>query len=332
MSTNPLRELPSVDELLGRDELAALAESHGRPLVLAAARSALERAREDVRAGFPAGDLVARTVSELETRLAPRLRRVLNATGVVVHTNLGRAPLAESALARVQEVGAGYSNLEYDVAAGARGSRQDHVAAVLRELTGAEAALVVNNNAAALVLALNTLARGRDAIISRGELVEIGGSFRVPEIMARAGTHMVEVGSTNRTHAEDYAAAIGERTAVILKVHPSNFRVTGFTADVEVPRLAELARAHDVPLLHDLGSGLLIEAAALGLPYEPTAARALREGASLVTMSGDKLLGGPQAGIVVGSASLIEQLRRNPLCRALRVDKLTLAALEATLA
>jgi len=327
VSTNPLRELPSVDELLGRDELAALAESHGRPLVLAAARSALERAREDVRAGFPAGDLVARTVSELEARLAPRLRRVLNATGVVVHTNLGRAPLAESALARVQEVGAGYSNLEYDVAAGARGSRQDHVAAVLRELTGAEAALVVNNNAAAVLLALAALGEGREVIVSRGELIEIGDGFRIPDVLARSGATLVEVGTTNRTRLADYERAIGERTAALLRVHQSNFRIVGFTEHPGVRDLARLADRHGLPLVDDLGSGALVETR-----DEPTARASIEAGAHVVTFSGDKLLGGPQAGLAVGRADLIERMRRHPLQRALRADKLTLAALEGTLA
>ena len=327
MSTNPLRELPSVDELLGREELAALAESHGRPQVLAAARAALERAREDVRAGFPAGDLVMRTTAELEGRLAPRLRRVVNATGIVVHTNLGRAPLAESALARVQEVGAAYSNLEYDVAAGARGSRQDHVAAVLRELTGAEAALVVNNNAAAVLLALAALGEGREVIVSRGELIEIGDGFRIPDVLARSGATLVEVGTTNRTRLADYERAIGERTAALLRVHQSNFRIVGFTEHPSVRDLARLADRHELPLVDDLGSGALVETL-----DEPTARASIEAGAHVVTFSGDKLLGGPQAGLAVGRADLIERMRRHPLQRALRADKLTLAALEGTLA
>jgi L-seryl-tRNA(Ser) seleniumtransferase len=238
-SSNPLRELPSVDELLGRKELEALTAEHGRPLVKAAAQAALARAREDVKAGFPAGDPVERTVRELDARLRPGLRRVLNATGIVVHTNLGRAPLAEAALARVHEVGAGYSNLEYDLESGSRGSRQDHLAAVLRELSGAEAAIVVNNNAAAVLLAVAALAEGREVIVSRGELIEIGDGFRIPDVLTRSGATLVEVGTTNRTRLADFERALTERTAALLRVHQSNFRMVGFT---EQPRAAELAR------------------------------------------------------------------------------------------
>ena len=326
-SSNPLRELPSVDELLGRKELETLVEQHGRPPVLAAARSALARAREDVKAGFPAGDLVERTAAELEARLRPGLRRVLNATGVVVHTNLGRAPLAEAALERLREIGAGYSNLEYDVDAGTRGSRQDHVAAVLRDLTGAEAALVVNNNAAAVLLALAALAEGREVIVSRGELIEIGDGFRIPDVLARSGATLVEVGTTNRTKLADFERAITDRTAALLRVHQSNFRMVGFTEQPQARDLARLAERHGLALVDDLGSGALVE-----IGDEPTAAAGIEAGAHVVTFSGDKLLGGPQAGIAAGRADLIERMRRHPLQRALRVDKLTLAALEGTLA
>jgi L-seryl-tRNA(Ser) seleniumtransferase len=326
-SSNPLRELPSVDELAGRKELEASVALHGRALVVAAARAALSHAREDVQAGHPAGDLVARTEAELAGRLRPRLRRVLNATGVVVHTNLGRAPLAGAALARVQEIGANYSNLEYDLEAGARGSRQDHVAAVLRELTGAEAALVVNNNAAAVLLALAALAEGREVIVSRGELIEIGDGFRIPDVLARSGAALVEVGTTNRTRPADYERAITERTAALLRVHQSNFRIVGFTEQPRVRDLARLAERHGLALVDDLGSGALVETG-----DEPTVAASVAAGAHVVTFSGDKLLGGPQAGIAVGRADLIERMRRHPLQRALRADKLTLAALEGTLA
>jgi L-seryl-tRNA(Ser) seleniumtransferase len=325
--SNPLRELPSVDELLGRKELEILVERHGRTPVLAAARAALARAREDVTAGFPAGDLVERTSTELEARLRPSLRRVLNATGVVVHTNLGRAPLADAALERVREVGAGYSNLEYDVEAGSRGSRQDHVAAALRELTGAEAALVVNNNAAAVLLALAALAEGREVIVSRGELIEIGDGFRIPDVLVRSGATLVEVGTTNRTRPADYERAIGERTAALLRVHQSNFRMVGFTEQPRVQDLARLAERNGLPLVDDLGSGALVETG-----DEPTASASVAAGAHVVTFSGDKLLGGPQAGVAVGRSDLIERMRRHPLQRALRADKLTLAALEGTLA
>jgi L-seryl-tRNA(Ser) seleniumtransferase len=324
--SNPLRELPSVDELLGREELAVLAERHGRPLVLAAARAALARAREDVKAGYPVGDLVARAAAELDATLRPSLRRVLNATGIVVHTNLGRAPLSQAALERVHEVATGYSNLEYDVGTGSRGSRQDHVAAALRELTGAEAALVVNNNAAAVLLALAALAEGREVVVSRGELIEIGDSFRIPDVLARSGATLVEVGTTNRTRLSDYERAITERTAVLLRVHQSNFRIVGFTEQPRARDLARLAERHGLALVDDLGSGALVETG-----DEPTARASVEAGAHVVTFSGDKLLGGPQAGIAAGRADLVERMRRHPLQRAVRADKLTLAALEGTL-
>jgi L-seryl-tRNA(Ser) seleniumtransferase len=252
---------------------------------------------------------------------------VLNATGVIVHTNLGRAPLAAEAIARVEEVARGYSNLEYDLTTGARGSRQDHVAAILRRLTGAEAALVVNNNAAAVLLALAALAEGCDVLVSRGELIEIGDGFRIPDVLARSGARLREVGTTNRTRAADYESAIGADTALLLRVHQSNFRIVGFTELPALEQLAAVARRHELPLVDDLGSGVLVE-----LADEPSAKASLAEGADLVTFSGDKLLGGPQAGIVVGRADLVERLRRHPLQRALRADKLTLAALEGTLA
>jgi L-seryl-tRNA(Ser) seleniumtransferase len=318
-----LRDLPSVDELLRDERLAA----EPRPLALSAARNALARAREEIQAGADPGDLVERALAVLGSARSPRLRRVLNATGVIVHTNLGRAPLADTALERVHEVGRAYSNLEYDLAQGARGSRQDHVTEILRRLTGAEAALVVNNNAAAVLLALAALAEGREVLVSRGELIEIGDGFRIPDVLARSGARLREVGTTNRTRAADYEAAIGELTAVLLRVHQSNFRVVGFTEQPRVEELARVAQRHGLPLVDDLGSGVLVE-----LPGEPSAKESLAAGADLVMFSGDKLLGGPQAGIVVGRADLVEQLRRHPLQRALRADKLTFAALEGTLA
>ena len=326
-SSNPLRELPSVDELTGRRELEALVAAHGRVLVVAAARAALERAREDVQAGYPAGDLVLRTERELAERLRPRLRRVLNATGVIVHTNLGRAPLADAALERVHEVGAGYSNLEYDLEAGGRGTRQDHVASALRALSGAEAALVVNNNAAAVLLALAAVAEGREVIVSRGELIEIGDGFRIPDVLARSGATLVEVGTTNRTRLADYERAITDKTAALLRVHQSNFRMVGFTEQARARDLVRLAERSGIALVDDLGSGAIVEAG-----DEPTVAASIEAGAHVVTFSGDKLLGGPQAGIAVGRADLVERMRRHPLQRALRADKLTLAALEGTLA
>jgi L-seryl-tRNA(Ser) seleniumtransferase len=325
-----LRDLPSVDALLRDERLAG----EPRPLVVAAARAALERARAELRAGRTGVDVGALALEELAAARTPRLRRVLNASGVIVHTNLGRAPLPQSALDRVVEVGGGYSNLEYDAVSGTRGSRQDHCAAILRRLTGAEAALVVNNNAAAVLLALAALAEGGEVLVSRGELIEIGDGFRIPDVLARSGARLVEVGTTNRTRAADYERAVGPNTAMILRVHQSNFRVVGFTEQPELARLARIAERCSLTLVDDLGSGVLADLPSDGSPgeREPSAAEALGAGADLVCFSGDKLLGGPQAGIVVGRADLIERLRRHPLQRALRADKLTLAALEATLA
>ena len=318
-----LRDLPSVDELLRDERLAEVA----RPLSVAAARNALARARQEILTGRDPGDLVERVELELAAAARHRLRRVLNATGVIVHTNLGRAPLAEAAIERVGDAARGYSNVEYDLDSGARGSRQAHVTPLLCRLTGAESALVVNNNAAAVLLALAALAEGREVLVSRGELIEIGDGFRIPDVLERSGARLVEVGTTNRTRAADYERALGPETAVLLRVHQSNFRVLGFT---ELPRLEELvgvARAAGLPLVDDLGSGVLA-----ALEGEPSARDALSAGADLVCFSGDKLLGGPQAGIVVGRADLVERLRRHPLQRALRADKLTIAALEGTLA
>jgi L-seryl-tRNA(Ser) seleniumtransferase len=293
---------------------------------VAAARVVLEHARDEIRAGGDPGPLVDATVAELARRRSPSLRRVVNATGVLVHTNLGRAPLAEEAIARVVEVAGGYSNLEYDLARGERGSRQNHLAELLARLTGAEAALVVNHNAAAVLLALAALAEGREVVVSRGELIEIGDGFRIPDVLARSGARLVEVGTTNRTRASDYARAVGPDTAVLLRVHQSNFRVVGFSEQPRLSELAAVARQHEILLVDDLGSGAL---APIG--DEPSPAESLRAGADLVSFSGDKLLGGPQAGVVVGRADLVERLRRHPLQRALRADKLTLAALEGTL-
>jgi L-seryl-tRNA(Ser) seleniumtransferase len=306
-----LRDLPAVDEL---------ARASDDPLAVEAARTVIDGAREAIRAGADPGDLEGRLHEELATLRAPSLRRVLNATGVIVHTNLGRAPLPDAALAAVT---GGYSNLEFDLASGTRGSRQDHAARILRRLTGAESALVVNNNAAALLLALAALAEGRDVIVSRGELIEIGDGFRIPDVLARSGARLVEVGTTNRTRAADYER---DGAALLLRVHQSNFRQVGFSEQPALKELAAVARRLEVPLLDDLGSGAFVD-----LGDEPTAAQSLAAGADLVCFSGDKLLGGPQAGIVVGRADLVERLKRHPLHRALRIDKLSLAALEATL-
>ncbi len=312
-----LRDLPSVDELARESE---------DPLAVNAARSVIAQAREEIRAGVDPGDLATRLREELASARRPALRRVLNATGVLVHTNLGRAPIAAAALEHAVSVSRGYSNLEFDLREGSRGSRQDHVASIVRRLTGAEAAIVVNNNAGAMLLALAALAEGREVIVSRGELIEIGDGFRIPDVLARSGARLVEVGTTNRTRAEDYERAVNDRTALLLRVHQSNFRVVGFAERPAAKELAAVAARRSVPLLDDLGSGALVD-----LHDEPTARAALAEGADLVCFSGDKLLGGPQAGIVAGRADLVERLRHHPLHRALRIDKLGLAALEGTL-
>ena len=329
-----LRSLPSVDQLVrrlvGRAEIQALS----RVRLTATVREVLGRERERVRAeGGPPGDVeaLAGQVCAAARGGAFSLRPVINATGVVLHTNLGRALLSEAALARVVAVAAAYSNLELDLGTKERGSRYAHVDALLRRLTGAEDALVVNNNAAAVLLALESLARGREVVVSRGELIEIGGEFRIPDIMLRSGARLREVGTTNRTHLRDYAEAIGPDTALLLKVHTSNYRVVGFTADVSSRELVQLGRERGVPVMEDLGSGSLLDLRPHGFPYEPTVPDVVAAGVDLVSFSGDKLLGGPQAGVVVGRRDLVGRLKRNPLNRALRIDKLTVAALEATL-
>ena len=268
---------------------------------------------------------------ELERQTRPRLRRVINATGVVIHTNLGRSPLHPSALQHLIDVSRAYSNLEYDLDRGERGSRYDHVEEILCRLSGAESAMVVNNNAGAVLLVLNTLAEGREVVVSRGELVEIGGAFRIPDVMKRSDALLREVGTTNRTHLDDYQEAIGPQTALLLKVHTSNFRVLGFTSDVALPELIQLGKQHHLPVMEDLGSGCLIDLTRYGLLKEPTVQEVMKTGVDVVTFSGDKLLGGPQAGIILGKKEVLDLVKANPLTRALRIDKLTLAALESTL-
>jgi L-seryl-tRNA(Ser) seleniumtransferase len=326
-----LRSLPAIDELLGRPSLAPLFDKKPRPLVVRALREAVERARQRILKGDAQGFVEADVASALEELSSPRLVPVINATGVVLHTNLGRAPLAESAARRAADLARGYANLEIDLAEGERGSRYAPVVELLKGLTGAEDALVVNNCASAAMLALSALSKGKEAIVSRGELVEIGGGFRVPEVMEQSGATLVEVGTTNRTRIADYEKAITEKTGALVKIHRSNFAVVGFTEDVSVKELAALGKARGIPVFHDLGSGLLEPLHAEGLAPEPTVGQSIAQGADVVAFSGDKLLGGPQAGILVGKAALIEKLARHPLNRAVRIDKLTIAALEATL-
>jgi len=335
-ATDPRRRLPSVDELLRQDWARALEKRHGRASLLRHLRALLDEARE--RAAREGAADVSDALSSLGDRLARRLERaaspslvpVINATGVVIHTNLGRAPLSPEAAARVAEVASSYSNLEYDLASGERGNREVHAEVRLREMLGAEGTVVVNNNAAAVLLAVNTLAEGREVLVSRGELVEIGGSFRIPDVVGKGGARLREVGTTNRTRLSDYRAALGPDTGLILKVHPSNFRIVGFTESPPPAELAALARGAGVPFAEDLGSGLLSPLPGLG--DERTVAESLASGVDVVTFSGDKLLGGPQAGLAAGRKAVTDAMRRNPLYRALRVDKMTLAALDVVLA
>jgi L-seryl-tRNA(Ser) seleniumtransferase len=329
-----LRKLPSVEKVLQDAEVQAAIAKNGRLLAVDIVRQVLDEARHEIESGQPCPTLetlLDRVLTHLATSGQPTLRRVINATGVIVHTNLGRAPLSEEARAAMDLVAQGYSNLEYDLAAGSRGSRHAHAEQILRRLTGAGGGLLVNNNAGAILLVLTALARGRKVIISRGQLVEIGGGFRIPEVMLQSGVQLVEVGTTNRTHVGDYESAIDEEVALLMHVHYSNFKVLGFAQQVSLLELVDISSQHALLVIEDLGSGCLLDTSPFGLAHEPTVQEAIAEGADLVCFSGDKLLGGPQAGIVVGRADLIAALKRHPLSRALRVDKTTIAGVQATL-
>ena len=332
-----VKDLPSIDKLLRLPSVQALIPLHGHTMVAAQARGLVDGLRAQALAGALSvtalapealGQAVAARVAE---RLAPRMRRVINLTGTVIHTNLGRSVLPEAAIRHLTAMMSGPNNLEYDIASGSRGDRDSIVEGLLCDITGAEAATVVNNNAAAVLLSLAALSAGREAIVSRGEQVEIGGAFRMPDVMASAGAHMVEVGTTNRTHLADYERAITERTALLMKIHTSNYAIQGFTSSVSEAELAPLAKRRGVALVTDLGSGSLIDMGKYGLPQEPTPQQMLADGCDVVTFSGDKLLGGPQAGLIVGSKELVTRIRKHPMKRALRLSKLPLAALEATL-
>jgi L-seryl-tRNA(Ser) seleniumtransferase len=334
-SRDSLKSLPSVDEVLRSPEGERWLECYPRRYVLDAVRTVIDRRRKLLAEGKEVGVSVNEMAADVEETLRSlsslSLRPVINATGIVVHTNLGRSPLSESALANVVKVARGYSNLEYDLAEGRRGKRYSHIKRLLREVTGAEDGLAVNNNAGAVLLSLNALARGKEVLVSRGELVEIGGSFRVPDVMAQSGAVLREVGTTNKTHLRDYEEAINENTGLILKVHQSNYRIIGFAQDVSLENLVALGRKHTLPVMYDMGSGCLTDFRSFGLNDEPSVQEVVRKGPDVLTFSGDKLLGGPQAGIIVGTTAAVSALQGNPLLRALRIDKLTLAALEATL-
>ena len=335
-----LRKIPSVNEILGTPEIQQAGKHVHRSAVIRVVQTLLAEKRKNILAMAEEvleGDELSmqviqqQVIDRLQKTGTPSLTRVINATGVVIHTNLGRAPLAEEAIQRMVDISRRYNNLEFDIARGERGARYIHVRKILQDLSGAEDAFVVNNNAAAVLLCLSTLARGKEVIISRGELIEIGGSFRIPEIMEQSGARLREVGTTNRTHLKDYRTAVNEHTALILKVHPSNYKIVGFTSDVSLSELRELGAELHIPVMFDMGSGNLVPAESSGMQGEPTVQDALHEGVDIITFSGDKLVGGPQAGIILGKREYIKLIARNPLTRALRIDKLTLAALEETL-
>lgn len=333
MDREGLRNIPSVNEILELPEVSSLGKGYPRPLILSIIRELLEdiRGNRVCPGELSPSSLLPLIKERLVERAGTPLERVINATGVVIHTCLGRSPLASEALERIKEVAEGYCSLEIDVPTGKRVPRGKYLEAVACAMTGAEASMVVNNNAAAVLLALDTFARGKEVIVSRSQLVEIGGSFRMPEVMAKSGAILVEVGTTNRTYLSDYKKAITPNTALLLKVHPSNFSIIGFTTSVGTEELVGLAQEYNIPVMYDLGSGALLDFSPLGLSYEPTVAEGVKAGADIITFSTDKLLGGPQGGLIVGKKRFIEQMKKNPLARALRVDKITIAALEATL-
>ena len=337
-----MRKLPKVAELLNQPEISLLCEKKGRNRVTDAIRESIDIVRQNLVKELKKSDYIETDAKDLMRQIMSytmeklssspyTLRPIINATGVVLHTNLGRAPLPQTALDRILKIAGSYSNLEYNIKKGGRGERYDHVRVLLCQITGAEDVLVVNNNAAAVLLCLSAIASGKEVIISRGQLVEIGGSFRVPDVMAQSGARLVEVGTTNKTYLRDYENAINEDTGMLLKVHTSNFKVIGFTSNVNNTELSSLGKKYKIPVMEDLGSGILVDLTPYGFPYEPTVSDSLKAGMDLVTFSGDKLLGGPQAGIIVGKRELISRIKSHPLTRAVRVDKMTLAALEAVL-
>ena len=334
MKNQLLRTLPKVDDLLKEEIIESELKSENRTIVVEALRETIDSYRfkilEETIKDFSKEDILRNFKDKLEEKKAPKLKKVINATGVIIHTNLGRSILSKEALQSVVNVAQSYNNLEYDIDKGARGSRYAHVEEIIKKVTGAEAAMVVNNNAAAVLLVLNTLCKGKEAIVSRGQLVEIGGSFRIPDVMTFSGAKLVEVGTTNRTHLYDYEDNITENTGVLLKVHTSNFKVFGFTEEVSIEELVELGCKNNLPVVEDIGSGVLLDLSKFGYSYEPTVQESIKRGMDVVTFSGDKMLGGPQAGIIVGKKVYIDLMKKNQLTRALRIDKMTLAALEAT--
>lgn len=335
MNKNSLQKIPKMDQLLNRKEVLEELNETKRVYVIEALREALEEIREAILSEkadeFKEEDFLNSFYKILKTKKSDRLKRVINCTGVVVHTNLGRSILSKQAALQVSEIASSYNNLEYDLKAGSRGERYSHVEDIIKRLTGAEAALVVNNNAAAVMLVLNTICSGKEAVVSRGQLVEIGGSFRIPEVMKLSGTVLREVGTTNRTHIKDYLDAINENTSALLKVHTSNYKILGFTIEPSIEEIVEIGKENNIPVIEDIGSGTLLDMSKFGLPEEPTVIESIKKGIDIVTFSGDKLLGGPQAGIIAGKKDLIDKMKQNQLLRALRVDKMTLGALEATL-